>query len=67
MNLSNGSRMPIAVCLDCKDKVFQADRKEVMAAVRDGWRHEHDKLNWTKEQREKYWEKHGAGTLEIVD
>lgn len=67
MNLSNGSKMPVAVCLDCKDKVFQADRKELMAAVRQGWHREHDKNNWTKEQREAYWSKHGEGILEIVD
>lgn len=67
MNISNGSKMPVAVCMDCKDKVFHADRKQLMDAIRQGWHREHDKLNWTKEQRKVYWEKHGEGVLEIVD
>ena len=67
MKLSNGSQMPIAVCIDCKDKVFLADRLELMQAVRDGWQREHDAMNWTKEERDKYWSHHGEGVLAIVD
>lgn len=65
--LTNKSQMPVAVCLDCKDKIWHADKKEIMKAVRAGWHREHEKLNWTKEKRELYWKTHGEGTLEIHD
>ena len=67
VNLSNKSKMALAVCLDCTGKIYQADKKEVMRAVRDGWSREHDKMQWTKEKREAYWKMHGEGILEIVD
>lgn len=66
MDLSNGSKMPLAVCLCCKDDVFSADKKELMEAVRKGWQKEHKKLRWSKEQCEKYWASHGEGKLEIA-
>ncbi len=66
LELNNGSKMPIASCLDCKDKIYQADKALVMKAVRDGWHKEHDKMNWTIEKRQHYWEKHGEGKLEIL-
>lgn len=67
LDLTNGSKMPIAVCLDCKDKVFHADMKALMAAVRAGWSKEHEKMNWPKENRDRYWATHGEGALEVVD
>ena len=66
LDLTNGSKMPIAVCLGCKDSVYHEDKIKVMQAVRDGWRREHDKLRWTPEQREQYWAVHGEGVLEIA-
>lgn len=66
LTLTNSSQMPVAVCLGCKDKIFNADKKEVMAAVREGWKREHDKMNWTQEKRDAYWQKHGEGVLEIA-
>lgn len=66
LDLTNGSKMPIAVCLGCKDKVHQHDKVEIMKAVRQGWHDEHDKMNWTSAQRQKYWAHHGAGILEIA-
>lgn len=67
MNLSNGSRMKVGVCLECRDKVFQANRKELMAAIRNGWSAEQDKMNWPKEKRDAYWKTFGEEVLEIVD
>lgn len=67
VELSNKSRMALAVCLGCKDKIFEADKKEVMKAVRDGWHKEHERLNWPKEKREHYWKSHGEGVLEIAE
>lgn len=67
LNLTNGSKMPIAVCLDCKDTVFQGDKKQIMDAVRKGWSKEHEKMNWSKEKRDHYWSTHGEGILEIAD
>lgn len=66
IDLTNGSKMPIAVCLGCKDKVHLQDKKEIMCAVRKGWHKEHDHMNWNKDKRDKYWEKYGEGKLEIV-
>lgn len=66
-DLSNGSKMPVATCLGCKDKVFHADKAEIMKAVRDGWHKEHEKMNWSKDKREHYWSTHGQGILEIAD
>lgn len=66
LNLSNGSKMPVAVCLGCKDKVFTMDREVVMEAVRTGWHKEHDAMNWSREKRENYWKTHGE-SLYIVD
>lgn len=65
--LTNGSQMPVVVCLDHKDTIFNADKKEIMKAVRDGWHQEHDKMGWTKDKRDAYWETHGEGKLEIAD
>lgn len=67
LNLTTGSKMAVATCLDCKDKIFNADKKEIMAAVRKGWSKEHDKLNWSKEKRDHYWLTHGEGVLEIAE
>lgn len=66
LDLTNGSKMPIAVCHACKDKVWTGDKKAMMHAVRQGWHKEHDKMNWTKEKREQYWKTHGEGVLEIA-
>lgn len=66
-DLTNGSKMPVAVCLDCKDKIFHADKKEIMKVVRAGWEKEHDKMGWDKDQRERYWQAHGEGILEIAE
>lgn len=59
LDLSNGSKMPIAVCLECKDKVSHADKSDIMKAVRAGWQKELDAMDWSKEQREAYWKTHG--------
>lgn len=67
MNLTNGSKMPVAVCLDCKDTIWQADKKALMQAVRDGWEREHNLDHWPKEKRDRYWASHGEGILEIVE
>jgi hypothetical protein len=67
VNLSNGSKMPIAVCVDCTQDIFQKDRKEIMAAIRAAWTREHDTLKWSRDQRDAYWKTHGEGILEIVD
>lgn len=64
--LTNGTQMPVAVCLDCKDTIFHADKKEIMAAVRKGWQAEQAKLNWNKDQKDLYWKTHGEGVLEIA-
>lgn len=64
--MTNGSRMKLATCLGCKDKVFQADPQAIMQAVRNGWHKEHDQMNWSPEQRDQYWQRHGKGVLEIV-
>lgn len=66
-DLTNGSKMPVATCLDCKDKIWHSDKSQIMKAVRDGWQREHEKLNWTKDQRDRYWQTHGEGVLEIAD
>lgn len=65
--LTNGSQMPVAVCLGCMDKVFHADKKQIMRAVREGWHREHEQMQWSKDQREHYWQTHGEGVLEIAD
>lgn len=65
--LLNGSLMPIATCLDCKDNVWHVDKKEIMRAVRQGWNKEHEKMNWNKDKRDHYWASHGEGILEIAD
>jgi hypothetical protein len=65
LKLNNGSLMPVAVCTDCKDKVFYKDRKAVMEAVRQGWRDVAKKQKWNPEHRIKH-EAHFKD-LEIVD
>jgi hypothetical protein len=42
------------------------DKKEVMQTVRDGWKREHDVMNWSQEKRDNYWKTHGEGVLEIA-
>ena len=66
LDLTNGSKMPVAVCLDCKDHVHQVNKKVLMDAVRQGWHREHVKANWSKEKRDAYWARHGEGILEIA-
>lgn len=66
-NLTNETIMPVAVCLDCKDKIFHADKKEIMKAVRDGWAREHERMGWPQERRDVYWATHGEGVLEIAE
>ncbi len=66
LELTNHNSMKVAVCLNCKDQVYLADKKEMMKAVREGWTREHDREAWTQEKRDTYWETHGEGRLEIV-
>jgi len=66
LDLNNGSKMPIATCLDCKDKIAQADKIDILRAVRDGWTKEHDSMNWSKEKRDHYWKSHGESILKIL-
>lgn len=66
VDLTNGSKMPLAVCLHCKDKVHTSDKKQIMASVRQGWHKEHEKMNWPMEKRQHYWKTHGEGNLEIA-
>ena len=39
MNLSNGSKMVMAVCIDCasKNRVHSVDKADLMLAVKAGW------------------------------
>ena len=67
LKLSNGTQMPIATCLGCKDKVWKEDKAKIMEAVRAGWSKEHDRDNWSQERRDKYWQIYGVEALKIVD
>lgn len=65
MNLNNNSRMKIAVCLDCKDKIFKEDRKAIMDAIKAGWKTEQVRDGWTQDKMDAYEATFGG--LEIVD
>lgn len=64
MDLSNGSRMPIAVCLEHKDSIFKEDKKQIMDAVKAGWKQEQLKDRWTNDQMNKF--EGQFGSLEIA-
>lgn len=59
LDLKNGSKMPIAVCLEDKDKIHLHDKGDMMQAVQEGWRHEQIRDNWTKEKMAAYEDVHG--------
>lgn len=65
MKLSNDSRMKIAVCLECKDKIFKEDRKLIMDAIKAGWKAEQVRDGWSQDKKDAY--QASFGDLEIVD
>lgn len=54
MKLNNGSRMKIAACMDCKDKIYEQNKTEIMNAVKDGWRAEQVRDKWPPEKMQEY-------------
>ena len=54
VELTNKNRMRLAVCLECKDKVHLHDKKEIMDAVREGWKREQLRDHWPQEQINRY-------------
>lgn len=46
LNWSNGSRMRMAVCINCsKDKIWKADKTEMTHAIWDAWDKENGKYD----------------------
>lgn len=65
LNLSDGSKMPVAVCIACSQgPVWEADKDQVMDEVRKGWEKEQISHGWKKEKREEYKKK--MGHLRVV-
>lgn len=59
--LSDGSRMRVCICKDCKGKLTEADNSKIMKCVLKGWEREIDimvldpkKPEWDKQSKEKY-------------
>lgn len=54
LDLNNGSKMPVAVCHECRDAVHRADKEQIIDAVKEGWRNEQIKANWPREKIQQY-------------
>ena len=63
--MSDGSRMRVAMCTDCKATYSKEDYKKVMDCVNAGWEEELKVLNWDNEKKDKYRNKFYK--LEIVN
>ena len=63
--LDDGSKMEVALCLNCKDSLQPEDVKEIMKSVVKGWRHELGFLKWDEEKKTKHMDKYSK--LDITD
>ena len=52
--VSDGSKMRVAICLECRDNLTEKDYKNIMKCVYNGWKEEIKTLDWDKEKKEKY-------------
>ena len=52
--LDNGSRMRVAMCIQCKQSYSDKENDKIMQSVVSGWEKEVEVLNWNEEKKEKY-------------
>ncbi len=53
--LNDGSRMRVAICVKCKDKITKSDETDIMKSVIRGWATEIQYIkHWTDDMRKKY-------------
>ena len=52
--LDDGTKMRVALCIQCKAGLTVEDEPEIMDCVYNGWVEETKALKWGKEKREKY-------------
>lgn len=56
--LNDGSRMRVAICLACKDKITDKDSEGIMNCVIRGWENEvADFKHWSDERKKNYLDK----------
>ena len=52
--LDDGSKMRVAICKPCKEKLTEEQNAEVMASVKAGWIEEVKVLPWSDEKKQDY-------------
>ena len=52
--LDDGSKMRVAICKPCKEKLTEEHNIEVMDSVKAGWVEEVKTLPWTEEKKQNY-------------
>ena len=55
--LSNGSRMPVAIDVSMLGNIVEANFEKIMQHVIDGWKWEISRKRWTPEQIKNYEDK----------
>ena len=62
--LNDGSKMRVAMCIDCKNNLTENNSSDIMQSVINGWQVQVDSLDWTKEKKQAYMDRYSQ--LEIV-
>ena len=56
--LDDGSKMSVAMCVNCKTNYTEKDYNKIMKSVANGWEKELEGLNWQEEKKQNYREKY---------
>jgi len=62
--LNDGSKMRVALCMDCKKHLTEKHHRNIMKCIIKGWQKDVDTLPWTEEKKKAHMDKYSA--LEIV-
>ena len=62
--LSDGSKMRVAMCVDCKVNLTDKQSNEIMQCVIKGWQVQVNELDWTDEKKKAHMDRYSQ--LEIV-
>lgn len=54
--LDDKSKMRVAICKKCKDKLTDGDTTRIMDSVKKGWEKELETLDWSEEKKKNYLE-----------
>ena len=56
--LDDGSKMRVAMCINCKNNYTEKDYNKIMQSVADGWEKELEVSKWTDEKKQNYRDKY---------